>query len=157
MHFSTVLSNLVNARLSCANPLKPTLTIPDGFGHRLREERERLGLSQTALAGVAGIKRLAQSQYEKESSSPSVRYLAAIAPTGINLDYVLFGRTAGEVPLTSEEIYRIDAEAFQAVEAFVQNQPGGQFGAEGRFALFQAFRSQRIEETLKRRNEPALN
>lgn len=157
MHSSTVLSNLVNARPSCSNPLKPTLTIPDGFGHRLREERERLGLSQTALAGVAGIKRLAQSQYEKESSSPSVRYLAAIAPTGINLDYVLFGRTAGEVPLTSEEIYRIDAEAFQAVEAFVQNQPGGQFGAEGRFALFQAFRSQRTDEALKRIGRPAVN
>lgn len=152
-----MFSNLVNARPYSANPLKPTLTIPDGFGHRLRDERERLGLSQTALASVAGIKRLAQSQYEKESSSPSVRYLAAIALAGINLDYVLFGRNAGEVPLTSEEKYRIDAEAFQAVEAFVQNQPGGQIGAEGRFALFQAFRSQRIEDALKRSSLPALN
>ena len=157
MHSSTVFSNLVNARPYCANPLKPTLTIPDGFGHRLRDERERLGLSQTALASVAGIKRLAQSQYEKESSSPSVRYLAAIAPTGINLDYVVFGRITGEERLTEEEKYRIEAEAFQAVEVFVQNQPGGQLGAEGRFALFQAFRSQRKEEALKRIGRPAVN
>jgi len=66
-------ANLVNARPLEIKALKPTLTIPDGFGQRLRDERERLQLSQAALAEVAGIKRLAQSQYEKETSSPSVR------------------------------------------------------------------------------------
>lgn len=130
--------------------MEQTLTIPDGFGQRLRAERERLDLSQAALATIAGIRRLAQSQYEKEASSPSVRYLAAIGGAGINLDYVLFGRAPCDAQLTPQHRYQLDAEAFQEVEAFVQSQPGGQMGAEGRFALFQAFRSRRTREAIER-------
>lgn len=139
----------VNLRLFGVNLLEQALTIPDGFGQRLREERERIGLNQTTLANIAGIRRLAQSQYEKEASSPSVRYLAAIAEAGISLDYVLFGRGTSDALLTSQDRYQIEAEAFQELETFVQSQPGGQIGAEGRFALFQAFRSRRTQEAIK--------
>lgn len=118
-----------------------TLTIPDGFGQRLREERERLGLSQTVLAGMGGVRRLAQSQYEKGSSSPSVRYLTAIAHAGVNLDFVLFGRPPSFKSLSPSARHQVEEEAFRQVEEFVRSQPVGQLGAEGRFALFQVFRA----------------
>lgn len=134
-----------------------TLTIPDGFGLRLREERERLGLSQTALASTGGVKRLAQGQYEKEVSSPSVRYLAAVASVGIDLQYVLFGRAPTDASLTFEKKYRIEEEAFRELEAFVQSQPGGKMGSEGRFALFQVFRARRLQEALGNLSQASEN
>lgn len=125
-----------------------TLTIPDGFGLRLRQERERLGLSQTALASTGGVKRLAQGQYEKEVSSPSVRYLAAVAAVGIDLQYVLFGRPRDSNSLSPVELSRIEGRAFELLEEFIRKQPEANYGAEGRFALFQLFRANLTEEAL---------
>lgn len=123
-------------------------TIPDGFGLRLREERERLGLSQVALATVGGVKRLAQGQYEKEVSSPSVRYLAAIASVGIDLQYALFGRRRDSGLLSPIELSRIEGRAFELLEEFIRKQPEANYGAEGRFALFQLFRANLTEDAL---------
>lgn len=125
-----------------SNLPKPISTIPDGFGFRLAEERKRLGLTQSELAEVAGIKRLAQSQYERESSSPTVRYLEAIAHVGINLHQLLFGDLPSVERLSTSDQYRIERQAFELVEAHVQTQPDGLLGAEARFALFQLFKSQ---------------
>lgn len=117
-------------------------TIPDGFGIRLTEERKRLGLSQSQLAEIGGIKRLAQSQYERETSSPTVRYLAAIAHAGVNLTKVLFCDLPSIEQQSSSEQYRIERQAFELVEEHVRQQPEGFLGAEARFALFQLFKSQ---------------
>ncbi|MDY9317723.1 transcriptional regulator, partial [Escherichia coli] len=35
---------------------------------RLREERERLGLSQVAMSDIGGVKKLTQLRYEKGDS-----------------------------------------------------------------------------------------
>ena len=117
-------------------------TRPDGLGRRLPEERKRLGLSQSQLAEIGGIKRLAQSQYERETSSPTVRYLAAIAHAGVNLTKVLFCDLPSIGQQSSSEQYRIERQAFELVEEHVRQQPEGFVGAEARFALFQLFKSQ---------------
>lgn len=127
---------------------KPISTIPDGFGLRLAEERKRLGLTQSELAEVAGIKRLAQSQYERETSSPTVRYLAAIARAGINLTKALFNDLPSIAQLPSSDQYRIERQAFELVEEHVRQQPEGLLGAEARFALFQLFKSQLAKQVL---------
>jgi transcriptional regulator with XRE-family HTH domain len=120
--------------------------IPDGFGARLREERERLGLSQEALASLSGVKRLAQSQYEKEASFPTVRYLAALATAGVDLDLVIFGRRLELSLLSSAERDRIESEAFKRLEDFVQQRPEGRYGPEARHALFQMLRANLTQE-----------
>lgn len=127
---------------------KAISTIPDGFGLRLAQERKRLGFTQSELAEVAGIKRLAQSQYERESSSPPVRYLAAIAHAGINLHQLLFGGLPSVEQLSTSDQYRIERQAFELVEEHVQAQPEGLLGAEARFALFQLFKSQLAQQAL---------
>jgi len=126
--------------------MRQILTIPDGFGARLREERERLGLSQTALAEIGGVKRLTQSQYEKETSSPSVRYLNAIASADIDVEYALFGRRPEANALPLAERSRIERLAFEQLEDFVRQQSNGSYGAEGRFALFQLLRANLTQE-----------
>ena len=127
---------------------KPISTIPDGFGLRLAEERKRLGLTQSQLAEIGGIKRLAQSQYERETSSPTVRYLAAIAETGVNLTQILFGGSPSIGQLPGSDQYRIERQAFELVETHVRQQPEGFLGAEARFALFQLFKSQLAKQAV---------
>jgi len=61
------------------------------IGTRLREERERLSLSQTALADRAGVTRKTQFNYEGGERQPDADYLVAIAAAGVDVNYVLFG------------------------------------------------------------------
>lgn len=64
------------------------------FSERLREERKKLGLSQEEFALVAGVKKLAQGNYEKGERHPDSRYLAAIAAAGADVLYILTGQRA---------------------------------------------------------------
>jgi len=67
------------------------------IGKRLKEEREALSKTQSefaeiaAAAGVAGTTRQSQARYEKGQQSPSVAYLSALAPVGVDIAYVLTG------------------------------------------------------------------
>lgn len=70
---------------------------------RLREERERLGLSQTeaaemaANAGVAGATRQSQALYEKGKRMPDAAYLSVIQAAGYDVLYILTGQRQGSV------------------------------------------------------------
>lgn len=66
------------------------------LGDRLREERERLGLSQAAFGELAGVKKNAQFNYEAGNRSPDGQYLSAVAKHGVDVLYVVTGqRTPG--------------------------------------------------------------
>lgn len=62
------------------------------FPERLREERERLGLSQTAFAEGCGVKKLAQINYEKGERAPDAEYLMSASRLGADVTYILTGR-----------------------------------------------------------------
>jgi len=62
------------------------------IGQRLREERERLGLSQTALGAIGGVQQNAQFLYEKDQRSPSADYLHALAQIGADTHYIVTGQ-----------------------------------------------------------------
>ena len=61
-------------------------------GLRLKEERLRLGLSQTDFAALAGVKKGTQISWEKDSSSPTAQALVAFVEAGADILYVLTGR-----------------------------------------------------------------
>jgi len=69
------------------------------IANRLRLERERLGLSQTAFAEKAGSTRRSQTNYEKGERSPDSNYLAAAAKFGVDVQYVLTGQRIHDVEL----------------------------------------------------------
>lgn len=115
-------------------------TIPQGFGLRLRGERERLGLSQAQLAAAGGVQRLAQGQYELEKSSPPVRYLIEISKVGADVELVLFGRSRSDKPLSPSEVNRIESRAFEALEKFVAERPEETFDAAQKFGMFKLLR-----------------
>lgn len=68
------------------------------FFDRLREERERLALSQQALAEKCGVTARSQRNYESGERNPDSAYLAAIAAAGADVLYILTGQRAGGAP-----------------------------------------------------------
>lgn len=61
------------------------------LGERLREERERLGLSQTQFGDLAQVTKKTQMLYEGDQRSPKADYLTSIAAQGVDVQYVLVG------------------------------------------------------------------
>lgn len=57
----------------------------------MREERERLGLTQVDFAALGGAKKHSQINYEADRSSPASEYLSALAKHGVDVLYVLTG------------------------------------------------------------------
>ncbi|MGE6387140.1 helix-turn-helix domain-containing protein [Pseudomonas sp. NPDC078416] len=62
-----------------------------GLGLRLRQERNRLKLSQSALGAIGGVETNAQGNYENGNRSPKADYLLRIAEAGVDLNYVMSG------------------------------------------------------------------
>lgn len=77
------------------------------IGDRLKEERARLGLSQTDLGAAGGVGKTTQINYEKGSGSPDAKYLAAVEPLGVDVLYVLTGERK---PLPADSISTQAAE-----------------------------------------------
>ena len=65
------------------------------IGSRLREERERLKLTQEAFATSCGVGRRAQVTYESGERSPDARYLEAASKIGVDIAYVIYGGKTG--------------------------------------------------------------
>jgi transcriptional regulator with XRE-family HTH domain len=77
-----------------------TFTFPpilQNLNIRLKEARLRLGLKQAELAEAGGVTRTAQVRYESGETAPSTDYIHGIQSTGIDVPYVLFGRTSNDL------------------------------------------------------------
>ena len=68
------------------------------IGKRLKSERLRLGLSQTAFALAGGVSKLSQVRYEKGERYPDGAYLQRISGIGVDVLYVLTGQ---KTPVTA--------------------------------------------------------
>lgn len=66
------------------------------IGDRLKEERVRLGLSQSDFAGLAQTTKKSQIEYEKGAVYPNAGYLAAVASGGADVQYVITGERQGQ-------------------------------------------------------------
>ena len=80
---------------------------------RLKEERERLGLTQPAFAELAGAAKRTVIDWEKGVSSPTAVQLAAMASAGADVLYVVVGmrsEAAAELDLLpADERVLVDA------------------------------------------------
>ncbi|MBZ9610786.1 helix-turn-helix domain-containing protein [Rheinheimera maricola] len=76
----------------------------NSFGERLKEERERLGLSQEAFGAIGGVQKLAQRNYEKDNREPNASYMAALSEVGVDVMYILTGQKEHFSGYTDEHI-----------------------------------------------------
>lgn len=65
------------------------------FGKRLKEERERIGLSQAKFAEACGVGKTAQYTYERGDREPSCSYMTAAGRLGVDVLYLLTGLARG--------------------------------------------------------------
>ncbi|MFJ4142515.1 helix-turn-helix domain-containing protein [Pseudomonas sp. NPDC089734] len=72
-----------------------------GIGPRLKRERVRLKLSQSALGAIGGVETNAQGNYENGIRSPRADYLSRISDVGIDVAYVVTGFSPDRTPLTT--------------------------------------------------------
>lgn len=92
----------------------------DSIAERLRAERNKLGLSQTEFAAIAGVKRNAQMNYENGTRVPDVAYMAALANNGVDVTFVITGRvTASSLDIERELMCLSDA--WQAIDEALAN------------------------------------
>jgi len=77
------------------------------MGERLKEERSRLGLSQTDLGAAGGVGKTTQLNYEKDERSPDAKYLAAVQPLGVDVHYVVFGE---RFPVSPDQLSSFELE-----------------------------------------------
>ncbi|KUM45032.1 helix-turn-helix domain-containing protein [Pseudomonas sp. EpS/L25] len=75
------------------------------LGDRLRQERDRLQLTQDELGQLGGVNRNSQGKYEKGERNPDSVYLEAVAAAGVDVLYVLTGKRQPleEVSLAPDE------------------------------------------------------
>ncbi|EAN5160555.1 helix-turn-helix transcriptional regulator [Salmonella enterica] len=89
---------------------------------RLRNERERLGLSQTAMSKVCNVAFRTYCDYEAGKSEPKASTLASLAEFGVDILFVLSGVKTPKIDGISEdeqEIVKMYREAPLAVKAAV--------------------------------------
>ena len=61
------------------------------LGIRIKDERERLGLTQPEFAEIAGAKKRTVIDWQNGVSSPTAIQLAALAAAGVDIAYVITG------------------------------------------------------------------
>lgn len=74
----------------------------NNFPLRLKQERRRLGMNQADFGNAGGVLKQAQSNYEKGLRYPDAGYLGGIAQVGVDVLYLLTGRTSDPSTLALE-------------------------------------------------------
>ncbi|RJF93003.1 helix-turn-helix domain-containing protein [Sphingomonas cavernae] len=80
------------------------MNIATEIGARLRQEREKRGISQADFGKIGGVSRGSQIAYENDQTSPTVTYLAALDAGGIDVWFVLTGQSAAPANLSEEVV-----------------------------------------------------
>ena len=68
------------------------------IGNRLKEERERLGITQPLFAEAADAKKRTLIDWEKGVSSPTALQLSSLAMVGVDVLYVVTGQRSQSIP-----------------------------------------------------------
>ncbi len=89
------------------------------IGDRLREERERLGFSQPAFAGLAETTKKSQIDYEKGVTFPKANYLEVIAKVGADIQYIVTGVRAANKLDPAEQLF---LERFRGAPKAIQDE-----------------------------------
>ncbi len=83
------MSNSLSHNITGGNQVREII------GSRLREERERLGLTQTEFAQMGEASKRSQTDWEQGKLVPNGEFLANIAEHGADIGYILTGERNG--------------------------------------------------------------
>lgn len=92
------------------------------LGSRFKQEREKLEMSQSALAEELGLSREMVGKYERNIAQPGADTAAALYKLGFDVLYMLTGdRGPTESELKIIEKHRAEKKALEDQQAFIDN------------------------------------
>lgn len=92
------------------------------IAHRLKEERQRLQMSQSAFAAMVGVHRNTQRKYESGERKPDAGYFTAIGSLGVDSGYVVTGARLNHSPTSPEPGGVIDDLSIRGYDS-IHNEP----------------------------------
>lgn len=87
------------------------------LGERLKEERNRLGFSQTEFAEMVGASYKSQLRWEKDESAPGADALGVWAGVGLDVLYVVMGQRTTSSSI-QPDIPKLSPEKQELLDAF---------------------------------------
>lgn len=111
---------------------------PRTFGQRLRQERDRLGLSQADFAERGGVRRTTQHIYESDTRVPDLNYLERVQEAGADLAYLVLGERLP--PGRQDTItlsYATLSNIYRVVDEFCRDDDGHPLPLDSRLRFFQ--------------------
>lgn len=91
------------------------------IGARLKQERRRLRLSQSAFAEIASASRRTAIGWEQDASSPNATALSAFAEVGVDVLYVVTGQRCSGAGVTALKAEAVMDEIDDSDEALTQS------------------------------------
>ena len=88
------------------------------YGERIRSERLRLKLTQSAFAKGVGVSQGTQVGYESGARLPNVQYLARASALGVDIIYVILGKQGSKVAIDMVD-WGMEARILGAVERWL--------------------------------------
>lgn len=104
------------------------------FGGRLRQERDRLRLTQEKFAELGGVKRVSQHLYEQDVRVPDINYLTRLKEGGVDVWFLIDGtrQPAGAAGVPTSVL----VSAFRAVDELALDADGQPLPLAERERLF---------------------
>lgn len=108
------------------------------FGHRIKLERTRLGLTQENFAALGGVKRVTQFMYEQDKRVPDLNYLQMLVEHGVDVLYLVLGQKATSPPPDQLVMpATMLSDIYTVVDDFGRDIAGGPLPLPERLRLFQ--------------------
>lgn len=99
-----------------------------GFGTRLRQERERLGLTLSDFGLLGQVNRMTQMRYETGTNYPSVEYLYRLGQQGVNTMFIETGLQTSElVPFNDPEAFSQAIDMIDSLMKLHNFKPSAEF------------------------------
>ena len=101
------------------------------LGARLRDERKRLKLDQTAFGAIGAVSKNTQAAYESGKTAPDVGYLLAIERRGADIGFIMKGAVGALAagPAVGSIEHLVDGDALAAARGALHS-PGVRYKAE---------------------------
>ena len=133
-----ILKTTVSAHMSEHHGDRRAAVKPPTFGQRLRQERERLGLTQEDFGERGGVRRTTQYIYESDSRVPDLKYLERVQEAGADLAYLVLGE---RLPVGRHDTLTLSYAAlsniYRVVDEFCRGDGGAPLPLDSRLRFFQ--------------------
>jgi len=134
----SVQKNLDDVQLDKHHSDRRAAVNPRTFGQRLRQERDRLGLSQADFAERGGVRRTTQHIYESDTRVPDLNYLERVQVAGADLAYLVLGE---RLPVGRQDTLTLSYTAlsniYRVVEEFCRDDDDNPLPLDSRLRFFQ--------------------